>query len=132
VTKAAPWLRRHIEQWQWTQKRVGSSTSNRTAPQRQEPGTDDGSGVSLEDFTLLCSFLVRHLPSHFRKASATQTSFPANRFIASWSGVFGRSISASTSGHETELGRRARGGHLCLTFTGYHDRAGEHTRAKPL
>jgi hypothetical protein len=80
----------------------------------------------------LCSFPARYLTSHFRKASATQTTFPANRFLVSWSGVFGRSISASASGHEAELGCRARGGLLCLTFTDYHDRAGANTRAKPL
>jgi hypothetical protein len=75
VTKAAPWLRRHIEQWQWTQKRVGRSTSNRTAPQRQEPGTDDGSGVSLEDFTLALLLSGPSLTFTFRKA-APPNGFP--------------------------------------------------------
>ncbi len=39
VTKATPWLRWHIVQWQWPQKRLGSSTRTSTRPQRHEPET---------------------------------------------------------------------------------------------
>jgi hypothetical protein len=39
-------LRRHIEQWQWLQNKVGRSTSKRTAPQKQEPVTDEWSAIA--------------------------------------------------------------------------------------
>src|SRR5262245_26386185 len=45
VTNAAPWLRRHIEQWQCPQKRVGRPTLKRMAPQKQDPQTR-GSGTA--------------------------------------------------------------------------------------
>jgi hypothetical protein len=60
VTKAAPWLRRHIEQWQCAQKSVGGVTRKRIAPHRQAPMTaseDEATGgasanspVSLRPF----------------------------------------------------------------------------------
>ena len=45
VTKPAPWLRRHMVQWQWAQKVVGGVASKRTAPQKQEPATGPVSAV---------------------------------------------------------------------------------------
>src|SRR5262249_32488315 len=39
VTKAAPWLRWHIVQWQWPQKSVGSAMRKRIAPHKQDPAT---------------------------------------------------------------------------------------------
>jgi hypothetical protein len=47
VTNAAPLLRWHIEQWQCPQNSVGRSTSKRTAPQKQEPETVDGSVIAI-------------------------------------------------------------------------------------
>ena len=41
VTKLAPWGRRHIEQWQCPQNKVGNSISNATEPQKQLPDTDE-------------------------------------------------------------------------------------------
>ena len=45
--QAAPQKRRQIEQWQWQQPRVGSVTSNCTAPQRQAPFTVSAIGSLL-------------------------------------------------------------------------------------
>jgi hypothetical protein len=59
VTKPAPWLRRHIVQWQCAQKRLGIEASNFTRPHRHAPETGaPGSRASAElivhlDFALL-------------------------------------------------------------------------------
>jgi hypothetical protein len=49
-------LRRHIEQWQWTQNRVGGSTWKRTAPHRQAPLTAAGATGASEWGTIAGPF----------------------------------------------------------------------------
>src|SRR5262245_24642889 len=48
VTKPAPWLRRHIEQWQCAQNMAGGLTANRIAPQKHPPSiSDEAIGILL-------------------------------------------------------------------------------------
>ncbi len=95
VTKPAPWMRRHMEQWQWPQKSVGSWIVKRTAPQKQLPAT-----VLAWDMSPLESCSPQSTPARWsrlafaggqggmRKIFRPQSARPAARGFGSFPGAF--------------------------------------------